>query len=213
MAENQVPIPKTEGRLSQSCSIYATPGGNVDPTNLLNGWLTTNDMQSSSALDPVSFMMSVAAMLGASKPIGSTEKIVINQTREIERIYSIGSYAFEPYRMVPKAIKTRLTLSSIMLYNGDFLSKPGFSSWNLYYQQAPFIIRQDLVDPSQPTKALSVLYFDCWIAENPSTFDLSVNTGNLVKQEIVVDCGRVMASNSTYFGNAATTVKKSNLKF
>jgi len=185
----------------------------VDPTNLLNGWLTTNDMQSSSALDPVSFMMSVAAMLGASKPIGSVDKIEITQTREIERIYSIGSYAFEPYRMVPKAIKTRLQLSSILLYSGDFLSKPGFSSWNLYYQQAPFIIRQDLVDPSEPTKALSVLYFDCWIAENPCTFDLSATNNNLVRQSIVVDCGRVMASNSTYFGNAATTVKKNNLKF
>ena len=209
MAE-QVPIPKTIGRLSQSCSIYTTPGGNVDLTNLLNGWLTTNDMQASSALDPAAFLALVQTMLGTNKPVGSVDKIEIAQTREIERIYSIGSYAFEPYRMVPKAIKTRLTLSNIVLNDdasGDFLSKPGFSSWNLYYQQAPFIIRQDLVNPQTGNEPVSILYFDCWIAENPCTFDLGPNNANLVRQQIVIDCGRIMSSASSYYSGSQSTRK------
>ena len=154
-------------------------------------------------------------MLGANQPIGSIDKIEISQTREVERIYSIGSYAFEPYRMVPKAVKTKLLLSSIVLNRGDFLAAVGFSSWNLYYQQAPFIIRQELADPSNPDQALTVLYFDCWISSNPCTFDLSSATNNLVRQQIEVECGRVMASNSTYYGDAGKprAVKKTNLKF
>ena len=208
-----VPIPITEGRLSQSCSIYTTAGGNVDATNLLNGWFATNDLLASSSIDPISYLISVMAILGASKPVGSVDKIDITQSREIERIYSIGAHAFEPYRMVPKAIKTRLALSNIVLNNGDFLSKPGFSSWNLYYQQMPLILRQDLVNPQKPTEALSVLYFDCWIAENPCTFDLTSTTGNLVRQAIVMECGRVMASNSSYLSGLAKGVSRGGVKF
>ena len=211
---NQVPLPITEGRLSQSCAIYTTSNGNVDPANLANGWLTTNDLQASSAVDPVSFLNSVLAMLGASKPIGSIEKIDISQTRDVERIYSIGSYAFEPYRMVPKSVKTKLTLSNVVLNSGDFLSAVGFSSWNLYYQQAPFIIRQDLVNPRDQADVTAVLYFDCWISNNPCTFDLTGTNNNLVRQQVEVECGRVMASNSTYIGNAAKlSISKPSLKF
>ena len=210
---NKVPLPITAGRLSQSCAIYTTTGGNVSTSNLVNGWLTTNDLQASSALDPVSFLNGVLAMLGASKPIGSIEKIDISQVRDIERIYSVGSYAFEPYRMVPKAVKTKLTLNNIVLNSGDFLATVGFNSWNLYYQQAPFLIRQDLRDPAGGD-TVTVLYFDCWISSNPCTFDLSNPTGNLVRQTIDVECGRVMASNSSFLGNAAgLNIVKKNLKF
>ena len=152
-------------------------------------------------------------MLGASKPLGSIEKIEISQAREVERIYSIGSYAFEPYRMVPKAVKTRLTLNNVVLNSGDFLAAVGFNSWNLYYQQAPFIIRQDLVDPTNASNAVIVLYFDCWISSNPTTFDLGGATSNLVRQTIEVECGRVMTSSSSYFGNPASSVVKRNVQF
>jgi hypothetical protein len=153
-------------------------------------------------------------MLGASKPLGSIDKIEISQAREVERIYSIGSYAFEPYRMVPKAVKTKLTLSNVVLNSGDFLAAVGFNSWNLFYQQAPFLIRQDLVDPTKANNTITVLYFDCWISVNPTTFDLSNPTANLVRQTIEVECGRVMSSASSYFGNAANiSLVKKNIKF
>jgi hypothetical protein len=153
-------------------------------------------------------------MLGTSKPIGSIEKIEISQARDVERVYSIGSYAFEPYRMVPKAVKTTLTLNNVVLNSGDFLATVGFNSWNLFYQQAPFLIRQDLADPTDSSNRVSVLYFDCWISVNPTTFDLSSATNNLVRQTIVVECGRVMASNSSFFGNAAkSSLVKNNIKF
>jgi hypothetical protein len=176
--------------------------------------MTTNDLQASSALDPVAYLVIILAMLGANKPLGSIENVQISQTRDIERIYSIGSYAFEPYRMVPKAVKTKLTLSNIVLNRGDFLSSLGFCSWNLYYQQAPFIIRQDLANPLDPKKALTVLYFDCWIAAMPTTFDLSQTNNNLVRQTIEVECGRVMTSDCTVYGNARnSSVVKKNIKF
>lgn len=159
-------------------------------------------------------------MLGANQPVGSIEKLEISQTREIERIYSVGSFAFEPYRMVPKAVRTKLTLNSVVLNpngkngGGDFLAKVGFNSWNLYYQQAPFIIRQDLINPVNTQDVIVLLFFDCWITVNPCTFDLSTPTTNLVRQQIEVECGRMMASDSTIYGNSTTSkIVRRNMKF
>jgi len=195
----QAPLPLTSGRLAQSCDIFASSGGNTDLSGAFDSFLATNDLQSSGAVDPLAFLNSMAALLGTQKRVGSLEKIEIQQVREIDRIYGLGSYAFEPYRVIPKAIKTSLTLTKVVLYNEDFLKAVGYNSYNLFYQQAPFIIRQVLIDPNNPDKDPDVLfYFDCWIASNPYTFDLSAGGSNLVKQEVKVECGRIMISGANY---------------
>lgn len=202
----KVPLPQTKGRLSQSCDIFATTGGNVDITNTINSFLSTNDLQASSGMDPLAFIGAIAAQLGTSRQMGSIEKLEIAQTREVERIYGLGSYAYEPYRIVPKAVKTSLTLHKVVLYTEDFLSSVGFNSYNLYYQQAPFIIRQTLLNPNKPNEDPDVIfYFDCWVVGNPITFDLASNQ-NLVKQEIKVECGRMFVASAQFL--AATFTKK-----
>lgn len=206
---SQVPIPQTLGRLSQSCDIFSSKGGNLGADSALNSFLSTNDLQAASSVDPLSFLNSVVALLGTAKSLGSIEKLEVSQTRDIDRIYSLGSYAFEPYRVVPRAVKTSLNLSKIVLYKEDFLKSVGFNSYNIYYQQAPFIIRQTLINPTDPDADPDViLFFDCWIASNPFTFDLS-SGDNLVKQNVRVECGRVFSSGASFINNAASTRKLS----
>lgn len=187
----------------------------MDQTNIINSFLSTNDLQASSGVDPLSFLSSLSALLGTSRPVGSIERIDISQTREIERIHSIGSYAFEPHRLVPKAIRTTLTLHKVVLYKEDFLKSVGFNSYNLYYQQAPFIIRQTLIDPTDPSGNPDVIvYFDCWVSHNPMTFDLTSSTGNLVKQAVEVQCGRVFVSSAQFiYGKLARKLTRKNIPF
>lgn len=218
----QVPLPQTLGRLSQSCDIFATTGGNVSLAGTFDSFLSSNDMQSSSGVDPLSFLSSLSAILSTTKPLGSVEKLEISQIREVERIYGIGAYAFEPQRIVPKAIRTSLTLHKVMLYNEDFLKSVGFNSYNIFYQQAPFIIKQTLVNPNPRTVFGQtdlgdpdvIIYFDCWITTNPMTFDLTANGANLVKQEIKVECGRVFVSSAQFlYGGVISKLTKKNIPF
>ena len=206
-----IPLPETSGRLAQTVDLFASSGGNTDLSSAFDSFLATNDLQSSGAVDPLAFLNSMAALMGTQKKLGSVEKLEVSQTREIDRIYGLGSYAFEPYRVVPKAIKTSLTLTKIVLYTEDFLKSVGFNSYNLFYQQAPFIIRQVLIDPNNMDKDPDVVfYFDCWISSNPYTFDLAAGGNNLVKQEIKVECGRILVSSASYLSQwgGAKFVKK-----
>ncbi len=124
----EIPLPQSEGRLSQSCDIFATSQGNIDPTGLAS-WLISNDLQASGSFtDPLSYLSSVAAQLGTAQQLGSIERLEIRTARDTERIYSLGRFAFEPYRVVPKTIKTELQLSKVVLYTGDILSSLGFPS-------------------------------------------------------------------------------------
>ena len=210
-----IPLPETGGRLSQTLDLFASSGGNTDLTSAFDSFLSTNDLQSSGAIDPLAFLNSMAALMGTQKRLGSIEKLEVSQTREIDRIYGLGSYAFEPYRVVPKAIKTSLTLTKVVLYTEDFLKSVGFNSYNIFYQQAPFIIRQVLIDPNNLDKDPDVIfYFDCWISSNPYTFDLSSDGNNLVKQEIKVECGRILVSSANHLAKfgVAKFIKK-NISF
>ncbi len=214
----QVPLPHTHGRLSQSCYLYCTGGGNTSLTNAISAFLTSNDLQANSSVDPVSVLSGIVNLLGASTPLGHVDNLLVHQSREVERVYGIGAHAFDPSFMVPKAVQTSLELNNIVIYDrsgGDFLSALGFNAWNLYYQQSPVIIRQDLDNPDGHTPE-SVLYLDCWITELPTRFDLSSDTGNLVRQNVIMTCGRVLASSSLY-GNirdvGSTGVSKSRISF
>ena len=212
---SQVPIPQTLGRLSQSCDIFASTGGNLGLDSVLNSFLSTNDLQAANAIDPLSFLNSVVAILSTAEPLGSIDKIEISQTRDVERIYALGSHSFEPYRVVPRSVKTSLTLSKVVLYKEDFLKSVGFNSYNLYYQQAPFIIRQTLINPTDANADPDVLlFFDCWIASNPFTFDLG-SGDNLVRQSIRVECGRVFSSSASFMNNTGSGRKlvRKNIPF
>jgi len=210
-----IPIPQTLGRLAQTCDIYGTTGGNLDGGSLANQLFNTNDLMASSSVDPLAFINSLVTYLATANKLGSVESLEIKQTREIERIFSIGAYSFEPYRLIPKAIKTDLTLRKVMLYTGgDMLESCGFPGYNLYHQQAPFILRQQLIDPIGDKETIEIMYFDCWLKSNPMKFDLSSDTANLITQEVGVTCGRVFVSSASVYNSMSTRKStRNNVKF
>lgn len=203
----KIPIPSTLGRLSQTCDIYGTDGGNLETTTLINQFLNSNDAYSSSAVDPIAYINGLTAVFNILNKLGSVEKITITSNREVERIFSLGTHSFEPYRVIPKNIKTTLTLSKVMLNNADFLSALGFPGYNIYHQQTPFIIKQTLIDPANDKENIIIVYFDCWLAENPMTFDVSESRNILVKQNVRVECGRIFVAGASIFSGLATRKK------
>lgn len=222
MGQN-VPIPATIGRLSYTCEIFSTVYGNADVQNLATGvlsglagevatgllgtkrnvfknngvrkWLTGGSMAAQ--------MAQVAlASTQTKEPLGTATKIEIRQQKDVKRVYSLGDFLYEPSRLVQGKITSSLILSGVATYAGETFERMGFPAWNIYTQQAPFILRVRLFTPqamAQPlqrvgasAEPIDLFFLDCWVSDNPCTFD--AESGQLVRQKLNVDCGRVICS-------------------
>jgi len=194
----QVPFPQTIARLAQSCEIYATRGGNADVTAQLAAYLGSNDLTATgSSVDLVTNVLAAALEASVATKIGAITSMTAEQNRTLTRIYSLGSYSFEPQRLVPGRITTRLRLNRVVLNelnNEDVLAAFGFAGWNLFYQQTPVIIKQVFYDPFTDTPVESNLFLDCWLADNGNVaFDVMSNNMLLI-QKCTMECGRVINS-------------------
>lgn len=94
--------------------------------------------------------------------------------------------------------------------NGEFLGLFGMTGGNVLYQQKPIhiqVINYDNSgvegwDASGKKVAFITYYWNCWITDNPISYNLQ-NAGNvLVKQDVNVDVGRV----ETYEPNLSKTL-------
>jgi hypothetical protein len=153
--------------------------------------------------------------------LGTISRLTRTQVREIHRRYSLGSFAHEPFDLIPGRITTDLKLEKIVLYSeymlsnlkgdvakvlglenktiylsdGDLLGALGFVSGNLFYQQQPFAIEEVVHAPDvtggQPT---ITSYLDCWLKTNPIEYDMMSPDKQLTIQECDVACGQVKTS-------------------
>ena len=213
-----VNLPATIGRLDYSCEIFATDYGNVDLQNLATGavsgllnllgassfknnsvrkWLSGGNMASQMA-------QVLLASTQTQNALGNATKISVRQKREMTRVYSIGDFQYEPSRLVQRKVTTSLTLGGVATYAGDTFARLGFPSWNIYTQQAPFIIRLRMFTPGAMKDRLRAIganpdtidlfFMDCWVSGNP--IDFNAEGGKMVRQMLDIDCGRVICSDA-----------------
>lgn len=198
-------LPVTLGRLAQSCEIYATTGGNIDPTAVIASVLGSA-VTSGGAL---SLGANALSLLGATNKIGAVEKIALSNTRDLNPIHSIGTYAFEPGVITPGKITTTLMLSKVELNRESALETFGFTGWNLVYQQVPLILRQVYYDPEDDKRTYDVLYLNCWIKQLGVTFNLVDDNDTLVRANLEVLSGKVINSKALLSSALGATSKVS----
>jgi hypothetical protein len=195
-------LPKTLARIPQSCEILVSSLGNVEISNLFNiDWSTIQ----TNSLSVEYFATTVLLALEANTSFGSLQKVDIKLDREVDKIFSLGYNAFEPEAMAPKAISTTVTITNLLLYKQkpDIMSILGYTSGNLFFQQAPFIIKQMFRSPENWDEVTDVLiYTNCWITSLPVTFDYSAEN-NLIIEAATVNCGRILSLSSNLIGAIA----------
>lgn len=199
-------LPVTIGRLAQSCEIYATTGGNLDPTaiitSVMGSAVTTGGAFSLGA--------NLLSLLGATEKIGAVEKIALTDEREMNAIHSIGSFAFEPGVITPGKITHTIVLDKVELNRESALESFGFTGWNLFYQQVPLLLRQVFTDPSDDSKTYDIMYLNCWIKSmGPVTFDLSGSGSTLVRNSLTLICGKIINSKALLSSALGATTKVS----
>jgi len=145
--------------------------------------------------------------------LATISKLTRTQTREVYRRYFLGTFAFEPFDIIPGKITTNLRLEKIVLYSeyvlelggttlhlsdGDILGALGYVSGSLFFQQRPFAIQEIIHPPSGVPESIFrgptvTTYYDCWFTENPIEYDI-FDRDQLIIQECNVAVGKVTTS-------------------
>jgi len=157
----------------------------------------------------VNFPLGISWQMQPGIQLGTINKLVRTQTREVHRRYALGRYSFEPYDLIPGRITTSLKLEKIVMYaeklglsnnmsaevDGDMLGLFGFVSGSLLFQQKPFAI-QEIVHPPEAlrgSKPTITTYYDVWFTSNPIAYD-SLDSDQLIIQDCDAAVGRVEVS-------------------
>lgn len=115
-----------------------------------------------------------------------TKIVLYRDTYGFPATQQLEAYGIKPAQIaeVTKSLET----------NGEFQGLFGITSGNVLYQQKPIHIQVINYDHSgvEANNITSITYYwNCWIKDNPISYNLQ-NAGNiLVKQDINVDVGRV----------------------
>jgi hypothetical protein len=121
----------------------------------------------------------------------------------------------EPMYVVPGQITSKVTLSSIVFHESDFLESLGYLRGHMLYQDNPFVIIEDqyklistnpnvnllagqvtISNEPSVTLARSIYYFDCWLSTNPIEYDIMGDDMILIP-ELAVEVGRITSSEQT----------------
>lgn len=149
------------------------------------------------------------------KPVGVAQgitKFVREQSRETSKIYGFNGDEFQPLWVIPGQMSTKLRLSRIVFHRHDLLQELGFLRGNLLSQENPFVIVEDqyvLRDPTleiggrkllsgepEVTLGRSIFYHDCWLTNNPITYDIDTND-MIIIPEFDVEVGKITTSEET----------------
>lgn len=183
-AADVIQLPNTIGRLAQSVilsvSVYQPGNGNNIPSS------------TSQFTDP-----NYSKTVAVGELLRNTGEITLQQRRKNIRVYSLGQYSLEPYRVVPGPIENIVSLSHVMLYSSEFLAALGFTPGNIFFQQIPFIITITLNSPTGSTYQININ--DCWIEESSAPITV-MRDDVLVVENIKITAGNVTATNATFAG-------------
>ena len=165
-------IPFTASRLKSLIKVFVSYGGyQPDPSNPNN-----------------------IPQLSQLTLIGSVNKIEIKNKREAaerrELNYDTSAQILE---MVPGLESFDVTFDYVMLYRANFMEACGFGGYELKNQTRPIVFALQLPSPtpsSVPYKTL--LLRDCWILDNPHSFEVEAKDDLRIVQSVPIACGGIL---------------------
>lgn len=209
---------QTLGRLADSCEIYATNLGNLDPVGQLTALLgTANLLSSAGSLDVVTNALLAGIISGVNTPVAAVTGITDSQNKTLKPLHGIGANAFEPSQIIPVRLASTLTLKRIDLYDEDIAQAFGFPSGNIMYQETPIVIKRLTYTPQQDggwDVDGFVLYTDCYMESNGTpSYDLDADM--LIRQNVTLRCGKIFSSDAflTKVSSGGSVTLKSPLSF
>lgn len=165
-------IPFTQSRLKSLIKVFGTFGGyEVDPAG-------------ATVLPNLSNM----ALIGAITKVEVKTNRGAAERRELN--YDTMGKILE---MIPGLVDYEVDFNYVMLYKSSFMEACGFAGHTLEYQTRPMLFALQLPTPnpaSVPPK--SILLVDCWLKNNPITFDVESKDDLRIVQSVSVACGGIV---------------------
>lgn len=164
----QTGTPYTTARLKHLITIRGTYGG-YDPTGALPS--------------------------GKLPIIGALEKVEVLTTRGSTARRQLAPGVNDMYgrilEMVPGLVEYEATFNYVWLYDASFMEACGFGGHALDYQIKPMLFQLELPG-SQPTPGVNgrtLVLYDCWLKDNPATFDVTSKDDLRIIQSVKVAVG------------------------
>lgn len=129
--------------------------------------------------------------------IGALEKVEVKVSRGAKERRELrvdaNGMSGRIIEMVPGLVDFEVSFQYVWLYQASFMEACGFGGHDLEYQTKPLLFQLDMPAPaSSKVPVKSLILKDCWLKDNPATFDVSAGKDDLrMIQSVTVACGGV----------------------